>query len=330
MKGKSFWPMALAKVLLIMAALVILLPPPPAQAAESGTGIYLLGYNSAMAGFLPPPGFYLRYDFHVYNGTTTVLPLSGLVEANLRLRYTLQIFSGTVVTPWKILGANYAASLIWAAVNNTFLKGQVNIANVLSVTRSGDRTDFGDIIFLPIILGWHKGPWHILANCTVYAPSGTYNRNRVLNTSLNRWAIEPALGITWLHPKIGTEASTYLGYTINFENPATNYLTGHEFHLDWFVGQHLPKGFALGLVGFFYQQVTGDSGSGARLGDFIGQSVALGPCVTYNGMIGKHPIGVNLRYYRNLTVTNRLEGDSFFATLTVGMPGGKGQPPAQK
>jgi len=330
MRFKPYLDLVCLKALLIVMVCAGLAHSPPAQAAESGTGIYLLGYNSSMAGFLPPPGFYLRYDFNFYEGTANVLPLSGLAEANVRLRYILSIFGGTVVTPWKIFGANYSAGIVWAAVNNTFLKGQVDIANVLSRSREGDRTDFGDIILLPIILGWHKGPWHILSNCTVYAPSGTYNRNRVLNTSLNRWAIEPNLGITWLHPKIGTEVSTYLGYTINFENPATKYLTGHEFHLEWFVGQHLPKGFALGLVGFFYQQVTGDSGSGATLGDFKGQALAIGPCVTFNSNIGKHPIGVNLRYYRNLTVTNRLEGDSFFATLTFGIPGPKSQPPPPK
>ena len=95
------------------------------------------------------------------------------------------------------------------------------------------------------------------------------------------------MGITYLHPKKGHEVSAYLGYTINFENPATNYLSGNEFHLDWFVGQHLPKGFAIGMAGYFYQQVTGDSGSGARLGAFQGQAMAIGPCVTYNGKIGK-------------------------------------------
>jgi hypothetical protein len=109
-----------------------------------------------------------------------------------------------------------------------------------------------------------------------------------------------------------------LGYTMNLRNYATRYTTGNELSLDWFVGQHLPKGFALGLAGYFYQQVTGDSGAGARLGAFMGQALAIGPCITFNGKIGKHPIGVNLRYYDEFTVTNRLHGQSFFGTLTFG------------
>lgn len=300
-------------------ALLVMAPVPPGQAAEFGTGVYLLGYQSSMAGFLPPPGFYLRNDVHAYQGTARVLPLSGIIDVNLRVRYILDIVNGTAVTPWKILGANYAFGILWVAVNNTFIKGQADIANRFGATREGDRTDFGDLVISPLILGWHQGKWHIMFIGNVYAPTGTYDPARILNTSLNRWAIEPNLAVTWLHPKIGTEVSAQLGYTINFQNPATKYTTGHELHLEWFVGQHLPKGFALGLVGFFYQQTTGDSGSGARLGAFQGQTLALGPCVTYNSKIGTHPVGVNLRYYQDLTVTNRLNGQSFFGTLTFGL-----------
>ena len=111
-----------------------------------------------------------------------------------------------------------------------------------------------------------------------------------------------------------------MGYTVNFENPATNYTTGNEFHLEYFIGQHLPKGFALGLAGYYYQQVTGDTGPGARLGPFKGTSVALGPCLTYNTQIAGYPVGVNVRYYNEVYVKNRLDGQSIFITLTGGFP----------
>jgi len=307
---------------MIVASLVIA-PAPPAQAAEKGVGVYLLGYQTSMAGFLPPPGFYLRNDFHIYEGTSPILPITGRTDLNLHIRYILNITNGTVVTPWKILGANYAFGIVWSVVNNSSLRGQLNIAKLITVPIEDERTDFSEIILSPIILGWHKGKFHIMFVGNVYAPPGTYEVTRIVNTSLNRWAIEPNLGITYLDPKKGHEFSAYLGYTINFENPATNYRTGNEFHLDWFVGQHLPKGFAVGLVGFFYQQVTGDSGPGARLGAFQGQALAIGPCVTFNGKIGNHPIGVNLRYYQDLTVTKRLDGQSFYATVNFGFPGPK-------
>lgn len=51
---------------------------------------------------------------------------------------------------------------------------------------------------------------------------------------------------------------------MNFENPATNCTYGQELHLDFIVGRYLPKEFAPGLAGYFYQQATGDRGEVAN------------------------------------------------------------------
>jgi hypothetical protein len=306
------------RALLIMVVCLGVVLPHSVRAAENGMGVYALGYNSSMAGFLPPPGAYLRNDFYAYQGTTNKIPLSGRIEASLRGRYLIDMVNFTYVTPNKILGANYAAYVIWVPISNVFIKGKVEFANIISREREGDLTSVGDLVIAPIVLGWHQGNWHIISLFNVYAPVGSYSTTRVLNTGLNRWAVEPMVLVTWLHPKIGTEFSMALGYTVNFKNYATQYTTGNEMHLEWFAGQHFTKWLAAGLAGYFYQQVTGDSGAGARLGAFQGQALAIGPCISLNGTIGKHPIGANIRYYNELTVTNRLSGQSFWGTLTFG------------
>ncbi len=38
----------------------------------------------------------------------------------------------------------------------------------------------------------------------------------------------------------------------------------------------------MGLVGYFYQQITGDSASGAMLGDFESRVVGIGPQAAQN------------------------------------------------
>ena len=148
---------------------------------------------------------------------------------------------------------------------------------------------------------------------------GSYNPNRRLNTGLNRVAAEPNMAVTWLQPQYGQEVSLSLGYTVNMENPATQYRTGNEFHLEYYLGQHLPKGFALGLAGYIYNQMTADTGSGALLGAFHGQTIALGPCLSFNGKIGDHAVGVNARYYNEVKVHNRFDGQAFFFTLSLGV-----------
>jgi hypothetical protein len=319
LQGKQSWWKVFSKFWGIITVLAILAAIPAAQAAENGMGVYPLGYNSSMAGFMPPPGLYLRNDVYVYQGTTEKIPLSGRIEASLRGRYIMDLANATYVTPNQIFGANYAAAVIWGAVANTFIKGKVEFANIISREREGDRTGVSDLTFVPIILGWHLGNFHIIALNNVYVPVGDYNSSRILNTGLNRWAVEPMVTVTWLHPKIGTEFSTALGYTVNFRNYATKYQTGNELHLEWFAGQHFTKWLAVGLAGYFYQQVTGDTGAGASLGAFQGQALAIGPCVTLNGTIAKRPIGLNLRYYDEVSTTNRLHGQSFFATLNFGL-----------
>jgi hypothetical protein len=240
------------------------------------------------------------------------------------------LIAASYVTPLKIFGANYAVGLIWSSVTNSFLKGNLEFNTRFPAlnrflngrfggSEEGSYTGVSDLVITPISLGWHLGQFHIMAFGNVYAPVGSYNPNRRLNTGLNRVAIEPNLAVTWLQPQYGQEVSISMGYTVNFQNPATHYTTGNEFHLEYFLGQHLPKGFALGLAGYIYQQVTADTGSGAKLGAFHGQTIALGPCLTFNTKIAGHAVGLNARYYNELKVVNRFDGQAFFMTLSLGL-----------
>ena len=51
-----------------------------------------------------------------------------------------------------------------------------------------------------------------------------------------------------------------LGVTFNGENPATDYKTGTEFHLEGAISQYLVADLNVGLTGYYYNQLTGDSG----------------------------------------------------------------------
>jgi hypothetical protein len=286
----------------------------------------VLGYQSSLAGYMPDPGFYLRNDLYVYQGNAQIMRFGGHLEVDLRSRLITDLVTASYVTPLEILGAHYALGLVWSSATNTFLKGKLAVSaqnpllnRYLTRSQEGTYTGVSDLLITPVSLGWHLGQWHIMAFGNVYAPVGSYNPNRRLNTGLGRYAVEPNVAVTWLHPKYGQEVSLSMGYTMNFQDPSTHYTTGQEFHLEYFLGQHLPKGFALGLAGYIYNQMTADTGSGASLGAFHGQTVALGPCLTYSGKIGNHAIGVNARYYNELKVHNRFDGQAFFLTLSLGL-----------
>ena len=104
-----------------------------------------------------------------------------------------------------------------------------------------------------------------------------YDLDKAVNLGRNYWGFDTTAAITYFNEDIGTEVSIAPGILANTRNDDTNYRAGAEFHLDFTANQFLFESFAIGVRGYFYRQVTGDSGSGAVLGDFKGEAVGVGP-----------------------------------------------------
>jgi hypothetical protein len=72
------------------------------------------------------------------------------------------------------------------------------------------------------------------------------------------------------------------------------------FHFDATVAQRLPLGklgaIGLGANAFYYRQFTGDSGSGAVLGDFEGRTIGVGPVLSYITKLGKTDLAVEVKW----------------------------------
>jgi hypothetical protein len=62
------------------------------------------------------------------------------------------------------------------------------------------------------------------------------------------------------------------------------------------------------------------------LGPFEGEVAAIGGTAGFNFQVGKLPVSTRLKYYHEFDVTNRLQGDAGF--LTVSMPLWVAPPPA--
>ena len=92
-----------------------------------------------------------------------------------------------------------------------------------------------------------------------------------------------ANGLMYFGQENGIEASLFAGIDFNTENDATNYQSGTQFHLDGTLAQHFPLfgGLAgVGANGYWYEQVTGDSGAGATFGSFKARTAGLGPALS--------------------------------------------------
>lgn len=83
------------------------------------------------------------------------------------------------------------------------------------------------------MVGWHSGNWHWQTGIMVNVPIGDYKGGSLSNVSFNRWAADVNAALTWLDPATWLDLSVAAGFTFNGENPATDYRTGTEFHVEW-------------------------------------------------------------------------------------------------
>jgi hypothetical protein len=124
---------------------------------------------------------------------------------------------------------------------------------------------------------------------------------------------------TWLDPELGIDISTSAGFTFNGVNHYTDYHTGDEFHVEAAASKFLTKDFSVGLMGYYNQQVTGDSGQGATLGPFKGRVAAFGGTAGYTFHLGQIPISTRIKVFREFDSKNRLQNGRV-GLLTLSMP----------
>jgi hypothetical protein len=130
-------------------------------------------------------------------------------------------------------------------------------------------------------------------------------------------AIDSGVGYTYLDPKTGHELSVVSGLTYNLKNTYTDYQNGIDWHLDWGASQFLTKQLHVGLVGYFYDQLTADIGAPAILGESKSRTTGIGPQVGYLFPIGDMQGYVNVKGYRDFDVSRRVEGWSAWLTFAI-------------
>jgi hypothetical protein len=135
-------------------------------------------------------------------------------------------------------------------------------------------------------LRWNAGVNNFMVYATGDIPVGTYDSTRLSNIGLGHGAIDAGGGYTYFDPQAGHEFSVVSGFTYNFKNPTTDYQSGVDWHLDWGASQFLSKQFSIGVAGYFYNQISGDSGSGNRVGAFQSRVIGLGPQMAFLFPVG--------------------------------------------
>ena len=291
-------------------------------ADEGGTSFWLPGQYGSLAAVPAEPGFSLPlvyYHASTDAGGSKQFAQGGNIRLGLDVDIDLLLAIPTYVFANPVFGGQVTLSVAGvygradASVDATLTGPN---GGVLSGSTSDSLTAFGDL-YPSASLRWNHGVHNTMVYAMAGVPVGSYNVDRLVNIGTNHWSVDGGGGYTYFNPKTGREFSATAGLTYNFENPDTDYQNGIDAHLDWGASQFLSEQWHVGLVGYFYYQITGDSGAGAVLGDFKSSVNAIGPQVGYLFKMGEKQAYLNLKGYWEFGADNRPEGWNTWLTLAI-------------
>lgn len=323
----------------VLVAAGVVLGGGPTHADEAGVSAWVPGTFGSMSAVPTAPGWSaaaVYYHMSVSAGRDVAASreieagrftptATASLNANLNANGDLFLFAPKYTFATPVLGGQ-------ASIGVTTVMGQANanLNGTLTATippfgllRSDSINDsvggFGDLY--PIAtLKWNQGVNNWMVYVSGDAPVGTYDRTRIINLGIGHGSVDAGGGYTYFNPATGTEFSAVAGLTYNFKNTATDYQNGIDFHLDWGASQFVSKQVFVGAVGYFYNQITDDTGSGAKLGPFRSRVEAIGPQIGYLFPVGGKQGVLNLKGYWEFDAQNRAKGWNSWLTFAISDP----------
>ena len=280
--------------LLAMACIVLLGFAVAGRATENGGGAYVNGAEGFLAGAVPPPGNYFLNYFVFYSAGEFKGPNAPPGDFNVAV--TADVLRYIHVSDKKIFGGFWGWHVCVPLVNT----------DVTLVGQNYNKFALGDIIVDPVLISWHSKNYHSAVGVDVFVPTGEYDATNPASPGRNYWTFEPIYAFTFVSDK-NFEVSAKIMYDINTKNSTTNYTSGQEFHFDYAVGQRI-KNATVGLAGYYYQQMTKDTGTGAAPNGNKGKVFAIGPQVKIDA--GNKMFYIT--YDKEFAVENRPEGGVFW------------------
>jgi hypothetical protein len=324
---------------LIVAALELI--PSTAHGDEGGVSFWIPGFFGSMAAVPTQPGFALEtfaYNTNVNAGAEVArarefqigrldptLTLTAAARLHDDTGFEFFIPNYTFATP--VLGGLITAGMgVGVGAGHANLNGTVTAAiPPFSVTRTDSlsASAAGNTDLIPLVLWkWHSGVNNFMLYGAGDIPVGVYSSTSLTNMGIGHGAADGGFGYTYFDEKTGREFSAVGGFTYNLINTSTNYHNGIDFHLDWGASQFLTKQWQVGLVGYLYQQISADTGSGDHVGAFESRVIGIGPQIGYLFPLGKlDGLGemqgyLNLKAYGEFDAQNRASGYNVWLTFS--------------
>jgi len=294
---------------LIVGAVGMIASAGQAFAAENWT-TRLPGVSEGLAaGAVPPAGVYFVNE-------TLFTPTHLYKPGDVKTGVHLDAFVDVPILEWapgvKLLGADYAALVALPFDHVSTTLGGANL---------GTGSGLYDSLVVPAILSWSlPADIHVATQLGVWTPDGTNNKNLAVRNSNRYWAVEPGVGVSWLHE--GWNASVLFTYDVNFEKSADDataktYRSGDQFIAEYSLTKTVGK-WTFGVGGYALEQVEKDektafSGVTTKVANSDVRKYAIGPIVGYN--FG--PVIVQAYYHENIVTRNYVGGNEFWTRVLV-------------
>ena len=302
--------------LVILAFIISLTLADSALAVEGGMQRPISGMQIApFAGVIPPePGFDVVVSEIYYTGSiggAANVAIGGLLVANVDVKASFTPITLLYIWPTPTKAWNFASAVGFPLA---WVQGEASVSlGPLTVRKKDSVFGLYDLVFTPLIASHHFSETdHLAFNFTFWAPTGSYETDKLANLSTNNWSFVPGIAYTKIVPEGNIELTGIWNMYFYTENPATHYQSGIQSDLEVLAIKRFKNGFGIGFVGSWIQQVTDDEGTLAdRLNGFVGRSFGIGPIVTYSAKLGKSQLDFSARWIHDFDVSNRVEGDGF-------------------
>jgi hypothetical protein len=259
---------------------------------------------------------------------TTKFTRGGRIQTGLSTRSNYFSVTPNYAFDTAVLGGQLEVGVTVLVGNYSSAMSGMPSGAAFSGTASDSMTSFGDLFPLAA-LKWARGDHNFMIYTAANVPVGNYDVNRQASVGLGYWTIDGGGGYTYYDQGTGHELSAVLGFTYNFMNPYTAYQSGIDMHLELSASQYVTERLSIGLVGYYYNQITPDSGAGATVGPFISRVAGVGPQLGYNFNLGERSASLSARGYYEFSSQNRAQGWNAWLTFTIEL-GPFGQKVAQR
>jgi hypothetical protein len=292
---------------LLLAGLLAL----PNLGQAQPTAHYAPGLEGIKAATLPPPGVYVR-DYNWFYFANQINDAQGNKIGALDADAFVYVNAPRLlwITEAKPLGGYLGVDAL-VPLKYSDLDIQPGVID--------DHTFGVGDLFFEGTWSWHLKQWDLALGAGAWAPTGNSSgKAPSVPTTMpgeGYWGEMLTAGATWYPDQEKKWALSVLNrYEFNQEKDGTDITPGQAYTVEGGLSYAISKTFDIGAVGYYQQQVTGDTGQPAALQRPHGQVAAIGPEIS--AFFPQWMLGVSLRYEYEFMAQSRFEGNTVTLTVT--------------